>query len=140
MAFLELRRRKHAHAAKRLRDELIVWLTTVTRQGQPQSSPVWFLWDGDVFHVFSQRRKPKLRNISANPRVSLHLEGGREGDDIVVFEGRAKSIRDGDPATSLPEYIRKYRRLIQSYGWTPESFAADYAVPIVVRPTRVRIS
>jgi len=140
VAFLDLRKRKYAHAAKRLRDELIVWLTMVTRQGQPQSSPAWFLWDGDVFHVFSQRRKPKLRNISANPRVSLHLEGGREGDDIVVFDGRARIVRDGDPATSLPEYVRKYRRLIQSYGWTPESFAADYSVPIVVRPNRVRIS
>jgi PPOX class probable F420-dependent enzyme len=140
VALLDLRKRKHAHAAKRLRDELIIWLTTVTRQGQPRSSPVWFLWDGEVFHVFSQRRKPKLRNISANARVSLHLEGGREGDDIVAFEGRAKIVRDGEPATSFPEYIRKYRRLIESYGWTPESFAADYAVPLVVRPTRVRIS
>jgi nitroimidazol reductase NimA-like FMN-containing flavoprotein (pyridoxamine 5'-phosphate oxidase superfamily) len=111
VAVLDLRKRKHAHAAKRLRDELIVWLTTVSRQGQPRSSPVWFWWDGNVFHLFSQPRKPKLRNISANPRVSLHLEGGR-----------------------------KYRRLIGSYGWTSESFAADYAVPIVVRPTRVRIS
>jgi PPOX class probable F420-dependent enzyme len=140
VAFLDLRKRQHAHAAKRLRDELIIWLTTVTRQGQPQSSPVWFLWDGDVFHLFSQPRRPKLRNLSANPGVSLHLEGGREGDDIVVFEGRAKIVRDRDPATSFPEYIKKYRRLIQSYGWTPDSFAADYAVPVVVRPTRVRIS
>lgn len=140
MAVLDLRKRKHAHAAKRLRDELIVWLTTVSRQGRPQSSPVWFLWDGDVFHLFSQPRRPKLRNISANPRVSLHLEGGREGDDIVVFEGRAKIVRGGEPATSLPGYVRKYRRLIASYGWTPKSFSDDYAVPIVVRPTRVRVS
>jgi PPOX class probable F420-dependent enzyme len=140
VAVLDLRKRKHAHAAKRLRHELIVWLTTVSRQGQPQSSPVWFFWDGDVFHLFSQPRRPKLRNISANPRVSLHLEGGSEGDDIVAFEGRAKIVRDGEPATSLPGYVRKYRRLIESYGWTPESFAADYAVPIVVRPTRVRVS
>jgi PPOX class probable F420-dependent enzyme len=140
VAVLDLRKRKHAQAAKRLRDELIVWLTTVSRQGQPRSSPVWFWWDGDVFHLFSQSRKPKLRNISANPRVSMHLEGGREGDDVVVFEGRARIVRDGEPATSLPGYVEKYRRLIASYGWTPESFAADYAVPIVVRPTRVRIS
>ena len=95
MAFLDLRKRKHVHAAKRLRDELIVWLTTVSRLGQPQSSPVWFWWDGDVFH---------------------------------------------EPATSLSGYIKKYRGLIAGYGWTPEGFAADYAVPIVVRPTRVRIS
>jgi PPOX class probable F420-dependent enzyme len=101
---------------------------------------VWFWWDGEVFRLFSQPRKPKLRNISANPRVSLHLEGGREGDDIVVFEGRARIVRDGEPATSLPTYIEKYQRLIGSYGWTSDGFAADYAVPIVVRPTRVRIS
>jgi PPOX class probable F420-dependent enzyme len=140
VAILDLRKRKHAHAAKRLRDELIVWLTTVSRQGQPRSSPVWFWWDGDAFHLFSQPRKPKLRNIAANPRVSLHLEGGREGEDVVVFEGRAKIVRNGEPATSFPEYIGKYGRPIASYGWTPESFAADYAVPIVVRPTRVRVS
>ncbi|HET7869518.1 MAG TPA: TIGR03667 family PPOX class F420-dependent oxidoreductase [Actinomycetota bacterium] len=140
MSVLDLRKRKHAHAAKRLRDELIVWLTTVSRQGQPRSSPVWFWWDGEAFHLFSQPRKPKLLNIAANPRVSLHLEGGREGEDIVVFEGRAKIVRNGEPATSLPEYIKKYRELIAGYGWTPESFAADYAVPIVVRPTRVRVS
>lgn len=140
MAFLDLRKRKHAHAAKRVRDELIVWLTTVGRQGQPQSTPVWFWWDGDVFHVFSEPGKPKLRNIGTNPRVSLHLEGGRGGEDVVVFEGRANIVRNGEPATSLPEYIAKYRRPIASYGWTPESFAADYAVPIVVRPTRVRVS
>jgi PPOX class probable F420-dependent enzyme len=140
VAVLDLRKRKDAQAAKRLRDELIVWLTTVSRQGQPGSSPVWFWWDGEVFHLFSQPRKPKLRNISANPRVSLHLEGGREGDDVVVFEGRARIVRDGERATSLTEYVKKYGTLIASYGWTPESFAADYAVPIVVRPTRVRVS
>ena len=140
MAVLDLRKRKDAHAAQRLRDELIVWLTTVSRQGQPRSSPVWFWWDGDAFRLFSQPRKPKLRNISANPRVSLHLEGGREGDDIVVFEGQARIVSDGEPATSLPAYVEKYQRLIGGYGWTSESFAADYAVPIVVRPTRVRIS
>jgi len=140
VAILDLRKRKHAHAAKRLRDELIVWLTTVSRQGQPRSSPVWFWWDGDAFHLFSQPRKPKLLNIAANPLVSLHLEGGREGEDIVVFEGRAKIVRNGQAATSFPEYMGKYRRPIASYDWTPESFAADYAVPIVVRPTRVRVS
>jgi PPOX class probable F420-dependent enzyme len=109
VAVLDLRKRKDAHAAQRLRDELIVWLTTVSRQGQPRSSPVWSWWDGDAFRLFSQSRKPKLRNISANPRVSLHLEWGREGDDIVVFEGRARIVRDGEPASSLPAYVRPTR-------------------------------
>jgi PPOX class probable F420-dependent enzyme len=139
VAFLEPRNKKHAHARKRLRTELIVWLTTLTGGGQPQSSPVWFVWDDEAFHVFSQPDKPKLRNISANPRVSLHLEGGAEGEDVVVFEGRAKIVRNGPPATALPAYVRKYRRLIEGYGWTPESFAKDYAVPVVITPARLRV-
>lgn len=139
MAFLDPRKRTHAHAGKRLRTELIVWLTTVVPEGEPQSTPVWFHWDGDVFHVFSQRGKPKLRNISSNPLVSLHLEGGEEGSDVVTFEGRAEIVPDGAPATSRPEYIKKYRRLIEGFGWTPESFAGDYSVALRITPSRARI-
>ena len=36
-----------ARAAERLRGEQVAWLTTVRADGQAQSSPVWFLWDGD---------------------------------------------------------------------------------------------
>ena len=34
-------------AARRLREEIIGWLTTVTPDGQPQPIPVWFVWDGE---------------------------------------------------------------------------------------------
>jgi hypothetical protein len=35
-----------ASAEQRLQDEKTIWLTTVAADGQPQSSPVGFLWDG----------------------------------------------------------------------------------------------
>ena len=139
MAFLDPDDTKHAHAEERLRGEPIVWLTTVSAQGQPQSSPVWFHWDGDGFLLFSQPDRPKLRNIASDPRVSLHLEGGREGEDVVTFEGVARIVPDGPPATEVPEYVEKYRTQIAGFGWTPEAFAADYSVPLRVTPTRVRV-
>ena len=45
-------------------------------EGQPQSTPVWFWWDGDTFLVYSRPAAKKLRQ----PRdptlvVALHLEG-----------------------------------------------------------------
>src|SRR5665811_1859072 len=33
-----------------LREGLVVWLTTVT-PGQPQTSPVWYHWDGHTFLI-----------------------------------------------------------------------------------------
>ncbi len=139
MPFLDPGDTKHAHAEERLRTELIAWLTTVTAEGQPQSTPVWFHWDGETFLLFSQPDRPKLHNIASDPKVSLHLEGGEEGEDVVIFQGTAEIVRDGPPATRVPEYVEKYRTQIAGYGWTPESFAADYSFPIRVSPTRVRV-
>ena len=33
-------------AARRLREEEVIWLVTVGQDGTPQPSPVWFLWKG----------------------------------------------------------------------------------------------
>jgi PPOX class probable F420-dependent enzyme len=130
---------KHAHAEERLKAELIVWLTTVDPDGQPQSTPVWFWWNDGTFVVYSRSGARKVRNIATNPSVSLHLEGTRVGGDNVIFEGNAEPWADGPPANELPGYIEKYQQRIESYGWTAESFADDYPDALRVTPTRTRI-
>jgi predicted pyridoxine 5'-phosphate oxidase superfamily flavin-nucleotide-binding protein len=40
-----------ASTEERLREEKIAWLTTVRADGQPQSVPVWFLWDGEALLI-----------------------------------------------------------------------------------------
>jgi PPOX class probable F420-dependent enzyme len=126
-------------AEERLRDHVTIWFTTVTPEGQPQSTPVWFLWDGSTFLVYSRPGTPKLENVTANPKVSLHLDGDAAGNDVVTFEGTAEILRDQPPADQVPGYVEKYRGPIQDLGWTAESFAADYSVPLRVTPTRDRI-
>ena len=124
-------------AARRIRDELVGWLVTVSPAGAPQPVPVWFLWDaaGSVL-LYSRPGKPKLRNIDANPRVSLHLDGNGQGGDIVVLSGTA-SVSDDPPADRIDAYVAKYRPLIERNGWTPASFAADYSVPVRIALTRL---
>lgn len=44
-----------ARVARRLREQQVVWLTTVTPAGSPLPRPVGFVWDGgDVVSVYSQ--------------------------------------------------------------------------------------
>ena len=125
-------------AARRLRDEMIGWLVTVNPAGAPVPVPVWFLWDGDSsVLVYSRPATPKLRNIAANPRVALHLDGDGRGGDVVVLSGRAAESAD-PPADQVPEYMAKYRGLIEGNGWSPASFAADYSVPLRVTVSAVR--
>jgi PPOX class probable F420-dependent enzyme len=97
---------------------------------------VWFLWDHGSILLYSQPDTPKLRNIAANPRVALHFNDV-DGEDVVILSGRAAES-DDRPAHELPVYLDKYRELIAGNGWTPESFAADYSVPVRIRPTGLR--
>ena len=54
-------------AESRLKEEGIAWMTTVRSDGQPQTVPVWFLWDDGGFLIYSQPNRQKLKNISKNP-------------------------------------------------------------------------
>ena len=127
-----------ARAEGRLRDEVMIWLTTVRSDGQPQSSAVWFLWDGDTFLIYSQPRAPKLRNIAGQPRVSLHLDGDGRGGDIVTIDGVAAIDETAPPVDQSAAYVGKYGELIGRMGYTPEAMAADYSQAIRVTPSRVR--
>ena len=124
-------------ATRRLREDLLGWLTTVSPRGAPQPVPVWFLWDGTSVLVYSKPDTPKLRNIAANPNVSLNLDGNGQGGDIVVLHGQAR-VSDDPPAGAVPDYVEKYAGLIARNSWTPASFAADYSVPLRLDPTRIR--
>ena len=54
--------------AQRLAGEGVGWLTTVGAEGQPQSSPVWFIWDGASLWLRSQAQAGKVRNIRPTPK------------------------------------------------------------------------
>jgi PPOX class probable F420-dependent enzyme len=109
----------------------------VNGAGAPAPVPVWFLLDDDSFLVYSRPDTPKLRNIAANPRVALHLNDDGRGSDVITVSGRARPS-DDPPAHLIPAYVEKYAGLIAGNGWTPESFAADYSVPVRITATAVR--
>jgi PPOX class probable F420-dependent enzyme len=126
-----------ARAARRLREEVVVWMTTVTPAGGPLPRPVWFLWDGEESALMYSRPSARVRNIEQNPRVTLNFDGDGGGGDIVVFSGLAAVDREAPPADQAPDYLAKYGDHIARIGMTPKSFAAAYSVPLRTRFTRV---
>lgn len=123
---------------RRLQEEEVIWLVTVSADGTPQPSPVWFLWDGETALIYSQPNTPKLRNIERQPRVALHFDGDGQGGDIIVLTGTAAIDPAAPPATAVPLYLEKYRARISNIGMDPERFAAGYSVAIRFTPTRMR--
>lgn len=136
---IDLTTKAGARAADRLERELILWLTTVTPAGQPQASPVWFLWvDGEIL-LFSRADTPRLTNVRANPRVAANFDGDGAGGDVVSIEGDARIARERAALADVPPaYVAKYAAKLAASGWTMESMLVDYPVEIRIRPTRVR--
>jgi hypothetical protein len=58
MTILNQEEPAHAAAAGRLQAEPVIWLTTVASSGQPQSTPVWFLWEGGRFLIYGAASGP----------------------------------------------------------------------------------
>jgi PPOX class probable F420-dependent enzyme len=123
--------------AGRLAGESIGWLTTVSANGQPQSSPVWFLWDGASLWLRSQPQAGKVRNIEANPRVAFHLADDGNGGSIVTIDGVASL--EGEPGEVVDAYLAKYDESIRTaLQTTPEQLAAEYSTTIRITPNRTR--
>lgn len=124
--------------AHRLRDDRLIWLTTVRADGTPQPSPVWFLWADQAFLIYSQPSTQKLRNIARNPKVALNFDGDGHGGNIVVFTGEAWIDESAPPPHRVAEYVEKYQEGFKRIGMTAEHFAQAYSVAIRVTPTSLR--
>ncbi|MEV4161786.1 nitroreductase/quinone reductase family protein [Nonomuraea dietziae] len=135
-----------ASAEQRLQDETIIWLTTVRPDGQPQTSPVGYVWDGVRFLIISNPGAPKIRNLRDNPKVTLHLDldGNAERFSVLTIEGIAElePAPPGGPAPlnerEVSAYLEKHLESMRWAGLTPEQTFADFSTAIRVTPSRAR--
>jgi len=122
---------------KRLREEEIIWFTTVSPKGVPTPNPVWFYWDGEFIVVYSEPSSFRVRNIKNNPHVALTLQGvDGLGHNVVIINGRAE-LHPGNRV--IPRaYWDKFESLLQDMS--PAEMTAAYNVEIRVKPDRIRTS
>jgi PPOX class probable F420-dependent enzyme len=127
-------------ARRRIAQDKVVWLTTVTDRGAPAPNPVWFVPDGDDIVVFSTPGARKVHNITQRPTVTLHFNSDPEGGDVVVITGSA-AVAHGQRPSALEAYVDKYEASITgSLRTTVDVIDRTYDTEIRIRPTRVRLT
>jgi PPOX class probable F420-dependent enzyme len=125
-------------AARRLTEEEIIWLTTTDKNGSPQPRPVWFLWDGETFLIFSQPKAHKVSHIKNHTQVALNLDSADFGEDIVVIIGDASISTSPVPEDEMAKYLEKYSKGLERINFTTEEFKSDYNLAIRITPTTLR--
>ena len=123
--------------ARRLRDETVIWLTTVGTDGTPQPNPVWFLWeDPATLLIYNRTDARRLAHIGHRPRVALHFNH-EQGGDVVVLTGTARVV-ERPLAHEQPAYLAKYEARAIRVGGSPAEFAAQYPVALEIAVERIR--
>ncbi|MGH2381142.1 MAG: pyridoxamine 5'-phosphate oxidase family protein [Candidatus Limnocylindria bacterium] len=125
-----------AQAEAALRNDPVVWLSSVQADGRPHVVPVWFHWDGERIVAFSKPHARKVDNLRDKPRVMLAV--GTPGPDFEVelIEATAE-LPDSSATDVMPAgFGAKYRELLRRANLTVQRFAEVYSQPIVLRPTR----
>ena len=74
---------------------LLAILSTVNRDGSPQSTPVWYMYDDGLFKVTSRGDRVKVRNIRRDPRVSLVIIDTAANGDPLTVRGTAEVTEAG---------------------------------------------
>jgi PPOX class probable F420-dependent enzyme len=119
-----------------LREDPVVWLSSVQRDGRPHLVPVWFHWDGERIVAFSKPHARKVDNLREQPYVMLAVGTPGPEFEVELIEATAE-LPDRSAADLMPEgFGPKYRELLRRAGLTVQRFAEVYSQPIVLRPTR----
>lgn len=131
---------RQGRAGRRLREETILWLTTVRGDGQPQTSPVGFLWDGERFLILSEPAAQKITNIRTNPRVSLHLELEHDPVDggVLTVEGTATLEAGRLRGSARTAYLERFGPQMEAEGLDRDEVFDAFSAVIRVTPTRAR--
>jgi len=125
-------------AMARIQHEEVIWLTTISPSGFPQPRPVWFVWDGETFLIYSLPSAHKIKHIEHNSNIALHFNTDAGGEDIQVILGTARVDHDA-PAVKLNRaYCEKYREGFKSIDMDEDTYSAQFTVAIRITPARLR--
>jgi PPOX class probable F420-dependent enzyme len=125
-------------ALRRLNSEVVIWLTTVGKDGTPQPNPVWFLLDNDSLLIYNRPDANRIAHIGQRPQVALNLDGDGKGSDIVVITGTARVVDDVPAPHENPAFVAKYRAGMERMYGTIEHFTETHPVAIRIDFGKVR--
>ena len=83
-------------------------LATLGSNGEPQSSPMWFLWDGEYIKFTHTTNRKKYENVTRDPRVSISIADADNPYTYAEFRGVVDHIEEDTNAAFFNTLAEHY--------------------------------
>lgn len=110
---------------KILQSKAFAHIATSGADGEPQSSPMWFLWDGEYIKLTHTTSRKKYQNIKRDPRISISITDVDDPYTYAEFRGVVERIED-DPNGIF------FNTLAEHYG-VPVRYPGDPRVILYIK-------
>jgi PPOX class probable F420-dependent enzyme len=80
-------------------------LATLMKDGRPQVTPIWYMYDGGKLWVNTTKDRVKFRNVKRDPRVCLLVD---EGYSWVSIWGKARVATERDGKKDIESLAIRY--------------------------------
>jgi hypothetical protein len=110
----------------------VALISTLGPHGEPQCSPVWFEWDGQLVRFSHTKDRQKYRNLLRDPRIAVTIVDPATPYRYVELRGTA-AIEDDPRKLFIDKMAKKYT----GQDHYPDSAPGEERVVISVTPTHV---
>ncbi|HEY3560439.1 MAG TPA: PPOX class F420-dependent oxidoreductase [Kribbella sp.] len=107
----------------------VAMVGTIGKRGEPQVTPLWFLWDGERVRFSLVEGRQKLRNLRRNPLISVVIVDPARPTYYLELRGRIDDLVP-DPELALEQAVA--RKYTGDWSDVEPPGAARYATSIIV--------
>lgn len=107
-------------------------IATLGPNHEPQSTPVWFDWDGTYVRISQTKTRQKYRNVQRDPHVALSITDPANPYHYLEIRGKVARIED-DPNKQFINSLAKKYMGVDTY---PYSQPGEERVILYIKPER----
>lgn len=115
----------------------VATLSTVGRDGFPQVTATWFVYDQDdgLLKLWLSTARQKTKNVQRNPQCTLLIMDPASLQRAMEVRAVAE-VSDDKDRLFVEKYVPKYGEFVRNIGDTPP----DYRVVITLRPQKINVT
>lgn len=113
-------------------------VATIGPKGEPQVSPVWFVWDGTSIRFSMNKIRQKHRNLVREPRIALSIVDPTNIYRSIEIRGKARIEDDVNYHFANTVVTKKYLGVeYNDEHPNPNLLPGEERIVVVVEPERV---